>query len=106
MAMAEDSLDRQLKYAIANKRLIRFRYSGVLRIAEPHDFGSQKGRVRLLVHQLHSLGGASANAANGWRLLDVAKIEDLDILNDQFPGSRGQAYEQHHEWDVVYARVS
>ncbi|HEV8394263.1 MAG TPA: hypothetical protein VGQ37_08310 [Vicinamibacterales bacterium] len=31
--------DRQLRFAIAHKRLIEVRYDGRLRVAEPHDYG-------------------------------------------------------------------
>ena len=41
----------------------------------------------------------------GWRLLDVAKIEALTVLDETFPGSRGQLHRTHHPWEVVYARV-
>src|SRR5437016_3071189 len=44
----DQQLDKLLRNAITEKRLIRFTYDGKLRIAEPHDYGKQNGRVRLL----------------------------------------------------------
>jgi hypothetical protein len=43
--------------------------------------------------------------SKGWRLLDVAKIESLRILDAQFQGSRGDVRQHHHTWDAVYERV-
>jgi hypothetical protein len=42
----------------------------------------------------------------GWRLLEIAKIEALTVLDDTFKGSRGQSHSDHNEWKVVYARVT
>ena len=99
------SVDGQIKFAIAHRRLIQVRYKGILRMAEPHDYGSQKGVDRLLVFQLR--GPARTNQSEtGWRLLDVPKIESLDILDGTFRGSRGSSQQHHHAWDAVYARVS
>jgi hypothetical protein len=41
---AEHSLDSQLKFAIANKLLIRFTYESAVRLAEPHDYGCATAR--------------------------------------------------------------
>jgi hypothetical protein len=98
-------LDGRIRFAIAHRRLIQVGYKGVLRTAEPHDYGSQKGVDRLLVFQLR--GPARRDQSEtGWRLLDVPKIESLDILDGTFRGSRGSSQQHHHAWDVVYARVS
>ena len=98
-------LNEQLLFAIAQKRLIQFTYSGGTRVAEPHDYGVQKGTERLLTYQLRRSGGLSRGSVTGWRLLDVAKIEHCVVLDQTFPGSRGQSHHQHYSWDVLYARV-
>jgi hypothetical protein len=98
-------LDGRIRFAIAHRRLIQVGYKGVLRMAEPHDYGSQNGVDRLLVFQLR--GPARTNQSEtGWRLLDVPKIESLDVLDGTFRGSRGSPQQHHHAWDVVYERVS
>jgi hypothetical protein len=61
--------------------------------------------MKLLVYQLLVDGVASGNRAPGWRLLDVAKIGACKVLEQTFPGSRGDAHEQHMNWDAVFARV-
>jgi hypothetical protein len=102
--MPEISLDAQLRFAINSKRLIQFRYHDALRVAEPHDYGVQKGVTRVLAFQLR---GASSRttSARGWKLLDVTKISGCIVLDEPFAGSRGQAHQQHYVWDVLYARV-
>ena len=100
------SLDEQLRLAIAERRLIQVRYDGKRRVAEPHDYGVQKGIVRLLVYQLRATGGDPRKNPRGWRMLDIAKIEACDVLDEPFKGSRGPAHQRHNVWDVIYARVS
>ena len=99
------SIDSQLRLAIANKRLIQFTYNGALRVAEPHDYGVQKGRARLLAYQLRGSSSSARNSVSRWRLLDVEKMAGCVVLNETFPGSRGQAHRHHHVWDTLHARV-
>jgi len=89
--------------AIAGKRLLQLRYKDGLRVVEPHDYGIQKGTPRLLAYQMRSLDEPSKEP--GWRWFDVPKIAELVVLERTFKGSRNEAGQQHHEWDVVYARV-
>jgi len=98
--------DEQLRLAIASKRLIQFRYNGSPRVAEPHDYGVQKGKVKLLAYQLRGPVRAPGKDVTGWRLFDVSRIEECVAMEETFPGSRGQFHLNHLAWDVVYARVA
>ena len=98
------TLDSQLRFAIAHKRLIRFTYESVVRIAEPHDYGLREGAAKLLAYQRQK-GGRRDQRVRGWRWLDVDKIQDCIVLDDSFSGTREAAGQQHHQWDVIYARV-
>lgn len=100
----EQILDRQLRFAIANKRLIRFTYDGVARIAEPHDYGVREGIARLLAYQRQK-GARRDQRVRGWRWLEVPKIQECVVLDDEFRGTRENAGQHHHHWDVLYARV-
>jgi hypothetical protein len=102
--MPDTSLDAQLRFAIASKRLLELSYSGATRVSEPHDDGVHKGVLRLLTYQLRAAGGGSQNP-RGWRMLDVAKISSCSVLEESFPGSRGEAHRQHYVWDELHARV-
>ena len=96
--------DERIRFAIANRRLIEVRYSGTTRVAEPHDYGIQNGRERLLVFQLRG-PTRPGHTPIGWRLLEMSKIEVLTVLEGTFEGSRGQSHHDHYQWDVVHARV-
>ena len=98
------SVEARIRQAIAQKRLVEVAYKGRARLAEPHDYGKQHGIDRLLVFQL-KCASSSAREAIGWRLFDVAKIESLEVLEKPFKGSRRKSDQDHHKWDVLYARV-
>ena len=97
-------IEARIRRAIANKRLVEVGYKGRVRVAEPHDYGKQKGIDRLLVYQL-TRASSSGREAVGWRLFDVARIESLEVLDTPFKGSRRTSDQDHHKWDVLYARV-
>jgi hypothetical protein len=99
-----DSLDARLRFAIANKRLIEFKYDGATRVAEPHDYGLRDGSVTVLAFQ-RKKAGQQNDDVRGWRSLEVSKIEECVVLEDTFRGTREQAAQHHQEWDVLYARV-
>jgi hypothetical protein len=95
----------QLRFAIANRRLVQLKYQNARRVVEPHDYGVQGGIERLFVYQLRSESVRPGQPALGWRLLHVAKIDDLAVLEQTFAGSRSDPRQKHLMWDVVYARV-
>jgi hypothetical protein len=102
----EASLDGKhdvLLKAIRERKLISFDYKGKLRVAEPHDYGIQNGLERLLCYQVG--GDSNTGRLPSWRLVEVAKLDDLKIINRKFPGNRPAPSGQHHNWDVVFARV-
>jgi hypothetical protein len=100
----ERTLDSQLRFAIANKRLIRFGYESAVRIAEPHDYGVRDGAAKLLAFQRQK-ANRKDERVRGWRWLEIAKIEDCRVLDESFSGTREAVGQQHHHWDVLYARV-
>jgi hypothetical protein len=91
------TLDAQLRFAIAHKRLIEVGYNGRTRTVEPHDYGRMKGGVRLLVYQ--------RKPVTSWKLLTVPKIENCKVLEQPFRGSRGSSSQRHMEWIELFARV-
>ena len=104
MVDALEMAGSRIRFAITGRRLVEVRYGGTSRVVEPHDYGIQNRRERLLVFQLRGPARPTQPPV-GWRLLDVAKIEALTVLDETFPGSRGQLHRTHHPWEVVYARV-
>ena len=90
--------------AIKEKRLIRFLYNGKRRIAEPHDYGIQKGSTKLLSYQIG--GESTTGGLPDWRSVDVPKISKLELLEEHFAGNREVPSGQHRGWETVFARVS
>ena len=100
--IVDTELDRTLRKAIRTKHLLRFKYKDQERITEPHDYGIQKGIVRLLCYQV---GGESRNRLPGWRWIDVPEMRDCRMLEQRFAGNREAASGTHHRWDQVFIRV-
>lgn len=96
-------VDRGLRAAIADRRLVTFSYQGRPREVEPHDYGINKGKVRLFCYQV---GGESRSGKlPDWRLLDVVDIAGLRITEQAFPGPRAVSG-AHIEWQTLFASVS
>ena len=104
--MNASALDRMMGSAVAMKRLLRIRYKGCAREVEPHDYGMQKGVERLFVYELGRTPPTPGPSVAGWRLLDLPKIEDCEVWNQSFAGSRGHLHSKRSIWDVLYVRVA
>ncbi len=77
---------------------------GCERIAEPHDYGIQKGVPRLFFYQV---GGRSrSDAPPGWRWATLNDISELQILDATFPGARPAPSQRHIEWDRLIGSVA
>jgi hypothetical protein len=97
-------LDRLLRHAIAEKRLVTFLLHGCRRIAEPHDYGIMKGIYRLFCYQT---GGESrSKPGTGWRWATLSEMSQLRVLDGRFAGPRDAPTGQHIQWDVLVATVS
>jgi hypothetical protein len=90
--------------AIAEKRLVAFTLDDLKRIAEPHDYGIIDGERRLFFFQV---GGESRSGKGfGWRWGTLSKIEELEVLDETFPGTRPARSGRHIQWDQLLATVS
>jgi hypothetical protein len=97
-------VDRLLRRAIGEKRLLAFSLGGCERIAEPHDYGRIGGVAKLFFYQV---GGTSRSGQPlGWRWAELSKMSELRVLDEHFPGSRAIPTGRHHRWEVLYASVS
>jgi len=99
----DQEVDQLLRQTIVEKHVIRFRYKGQERVAEPHDYGIQNGVVRLFCYQV---GGRSSSRLPGWRLVDVSEMQDCEMLKRRFAGNREAPSGKHHQWDVIFIRVA
>jgi len=95
--------DQRIRFAIAHKRLLKFRLHDVWRIAEPHDYGMRGGAPQLLVYQV---GGKSRSGRlPAWRWVVLGHAADFEVLDETFAGSRHAEARHHVTWDKVFARV-
>ena len=98
------SKDQLLRTAIASKRLIQFDYEDYPRIAEPHDYGIIGEEKQLLVYQI---GGESRSGQiPNWRLVRVAAMNRVRMLNKKFAGGRSIPSGEHKKWDELFIRVT
>ena len=104
MFVIDSQRDSLIRQAIREKRLLRFLYTNKVRVVEPHDYGVQKGKLRLLSYQIG--GESNTGALPAWRWIDVDRMSDVQVEERHFKGSRGPDSTQHHQWDVLYARVA
>jgi predicted DNA-binding transcriptional regulator YafY len=72
-----------IRQALAERRVIQFKYHGHLRIVEPHALGqATEGRAALLGWQVS--GGSVSEPPPGWRTFVVAEISSLKLLRETF----------------------
>ena len=72
--------------AISTLKVLKFTYSGIERVVEPHAIGiSRTGKVLLRCFQ--TLGG-HVTSGHEWDLCEVSKISNLSFSGDYFQGPR------------------
>ena len=97
-------VDRVLRSAIIERRIITFTLHGLPRRAEPHDYGLINGVTKLFFYQV---GGRSRSGRPvGWRWAIVREMSDVTILDERFRGSRPSRSGHHVKWDMLFASVS
>ncbi len=95
---ASGALQMLIHDAIEHRRVIRFEYNGLPRIAAPHVLGIKDGRLQILTWQI---GGASSSGAlPNWRRFFVDELSNLAMTDESFAGprlSRGKhsAFDRH-----------
>jgi hypothetical protein len=100
---APQSIDELLRAAITQKRKIRFFYGGTERIAEPHDYGIQNGKTRLLAYQTG--GRSNSGPLPAWRMVDVSGMTQLELLEKTFSGNRPAPSGRRQQWEQLFIRV-
>lgn len=97
-------IDRLLRFAISERRILTFTLHGLPRRAEPHDYGIINGVTKLFFYQV---GGRSRSGRPiGWRWAIVDEISDATVLHARFGGTRPAPSGRHVKWDVLFATVS
>lgn len=91
--------------AIQHKRVIEFIYDGCQRIVEPHAVGySSQGNLLLRCYQV---GGQSRSSpVPDWRLMTVAKIQNLGVVpNRHFTSPRDDYKRGDSAMATIYAQL-
>lgn len=82
-AAAKKSPEELIRRALAEKRMLQFRYHGYSRKVEPHAFGRvTEDRRALLGWQVS--GGSRSEPPPGWRTFVLAEIRSLKVLRQAF----------------------
>ena len=83
-----DQLQRRaerLAEAVRGRRALQIRYGGAWRVVHPHALGrTGTGRLGLLTWQTAGLARGPDDPGEGWRMFDVARIEDAQLLRATF----------------------
>ena len=72
-----------LHASLADRRPVRARYHGRLRVLCPHAIGWKNGRAKVLVFQTAVIDAASSDPV-GWRSMFVDEIEDAAVSDDRW----------------------
>jgi hypothetical protein len=96
-------MDELIRQAIAERRIVAYRYNGQRRYGEPHLYGVMDGQPKLLVYQT---GGTSFSGPYpNWRRLDLAGISRFTITGRSFEHPRLNSSAEHPEWTEIWAIV-
>ena len=97
-------MDLRICHAIAERSLLMFGYSGVVRVVEPHLYG-----VTTAGHEAVSAwmrpGWSRADPEGGWRMFRVDTITDLQTLPERFDAPRPDFNPVDPHFVEVFCRV-
>jgi len=96
-------MDELIRQAIADRRLVAYRYNGQRRVGEPHLYGVMNGKPTLLVYQTE--GTSFAGPYPNWRRLSLDGISRFTITGRSFEHPRLMS-SVLNEWSDVWAMVS
>lgn len=75
-------MNTEIINAIRNQNVITFDYEGESRTVEPHCYGvTTKGNEAIRAYQID---GYSSSGKMGWKLYDLSKADNIDILDETF----------------------
>ena len=79
----EKSPEQLIRQALAERRVVQFKYHGFSRRVEPHALGRvTEGRLALLGWQVS--GGSASEPPPGWRTFVLADMDSLKLMRKEF----------------------
>ncbi|WP_309609667.1 hypothetical protein [Flavobacterium sp.] len=96
-------MNQEIIEAIENKNLIEFNYDGESRTVEPHCYGvSTKGNEVLRAYQVD---GYSSSGNMGWKMYDLGKADNINVLEDTFDKSRSDYKKGDKTMEEIYSEL-
>jgi hypothetical protein len=96
-------MDELIRQAIAERRLLAYRYNGQRRVGEPHLYGLWNGQPTLLVYQTE--GTSFAGPYPNWRRCGLSGLSRLTITGRSFANPRLSSNASHSDWSEIWAIV-
>jgi hypothetical protein len=97
-------VDRLIREAIAEHRVLSLSLYDKPRIMEPHIYGIAKGERRLLAYQI--AGESRSGDLPDWRWIRLSQAMDVTVLEQSFPGPRELPSESLDAWSEILSRVT
>lgn len=79
-------MNTEIIVAINNMQLLQFYYDGGYRIVEPHCYGITTANNEGL--RAYQTVGHSESGKYGWKMFDLSKASDIDVLNENYTSPR------------------
>lgn len=81
--VSQNGMEQELRRALAERRIVQFKYHGHSRLVEPHALGHvSEGRLALLGWQVS--GGSASEPPPGWRTFVLAEISRFKLTRKTF----------------------
>ncbi len=81
--VSKKTVEEQIRQALAERRMVQFKYHGHSRRVEPHTLGRvTEGRLALLGWQVS--GGSASEPPPGWRTFVLGEISSLKLIRTPF----------------------
>lgn len=94
----------ELAKAIHEKRLVTFRYDGLMRKAEPYTYGiNKKGHEVLSAFQV--AGSSKLGNRPMWRLYLISAIRNLQINDETFSAVRSGYKRNDSRMERIFAQI-
>jgi predicted DNA-binding transcriptional regulator YafY len=90
--------------AVENRKLLEFEYDGLHRVVEPHTVGiSKTGKESLSAFQ--TSGESARGSVPCWGQFSLSKIENLNVLDDNFIGTQPGYSKGDSRMSRIYAEL-
>lgn len=90
--------------AIAEKRLVQFKYDGRLRIVEPFCCGISNANNYVL--RGFQIRGTDKTKPLCWRLYELAEMSQLNVTQHNFKGNRKEYNPEDPALTEIFCRIS